>query len=243
MENKQLTIQVKLRPIITKSQIKKIRKNNFVPGVVYGSKQKNITLSLDIRDIEKYSKREFENKIFTLQSEDKNLNGLKVIKKAVSYHPTKRKPIHIDFLSLDMSVRLKVNVEIRFEGKPKGVREQGGVFNTISRNVEIECLPKDIPQFISVDTTDLELNQNLHVSDLAIPSDLKLITKETQTICAVVEIKEEEVAASTTPEASQETEEATASSTETAAATTDKKSANESEKKTTESKKKPTESK
>lgn len=191
MESNQLAIKVTPRVIDRKSSLKNVRKKNFVPGIVYGRKQKNIPLSLDVRVIEKYSKREYENKIFTLQSDDKALNGLKVIKKAVTFHPTRRRPIHIDFLSLDMSQALKVNVEIRFEGKPKGVKEQGGIFNPILRTIEVECLPEDIPNHIPVDVANIELNQNLHVSDISIPSNLKLITKTTQTLCAVVEVKEE----------------------------------------------------
>ena len=206
MENKQLTIQVKPRVTTRKSGMKQLRKDNFVPGIVYGSKQKNLTLSLDIRDAEKYAKREFENKIFTFQSDDKSLNGLKVIKKSMSFHPTQRKPIHIDFLSLDMSAQLKVNVEIRFEGKPKGVREQSGVFNAILRDVEVECLPKDIPNYIPINVNDLELNENLHVSDLKIPANLKLITKKTRTLCTVAEVKEEVVAEPVTPAEGSEAE-------------------------------------
>ena len=199
MENKQLTIQVNPRATVTKSSTKQLRKENFIPGIVYGSKQKNLALSLDIRDAEKYAKREFENKIFTFQSDDKSLDGLKVIKKSMSFHPTKRKPLHVDFLSLDMSAELKVNVEIRFEGKPKGVREQSGVFNAILRNVEVECFPKDIPNYIPINVNELEVNENLHVSDLNIPANLKLITKKSHTLCAVAEVKEEVVAETATP--------------------------------------------
>ena len=67
-------------------QNNKIRKNKFIPAIVYGNGQKNQAFSLDIRDAEKYSKKEFENKIFTFESEDKNLQGLKVIKKSTVRH-------------------------------------------------------------------------------------------------------------------------------------------------------------
>ena len=246
MENKQLAIQVKSRIVARKSDLKRLKKQNFVPGIVYGSKQKNITLSLDIRVLEKYSKREYENKIFTFESDDKSLNGLKVIKKAVTFHPTMRKPTHVDFLSLDMSAKLKVNVELKFEGKPKGVREQSGIFNPILRTIEVECLPADIPTHISIDVDDLALNENLHVSDLHIPAKLKLITKEEQTLCAVVEVKEEEVAKAPVTEGAETAEDATAT-TESATATattpqagdkkeTSKPVATDSNKKSTDSK-------
>jgi len=88
---------------------KKLRRNKQVPAIVYGKTQKTIPLSLDIRIAEKYSKREYENKIFTFKSKEKALNGLKVLKKEVSYHKLTRKPVHIDFLSLDMNQPVRVN--------------------------------------------------------------------------------------------------------------------------------------
>lgn len=170
----------------------KIRREKQIPAIVYGNKQKNLSLSLDIRLAEKYSKREFENKIFTFDSEDKNLKGLKVIKKAVSYHKVKRLPIHMDFLSLDMTKPLRIPIDLKFTGSPKGVKEEGGVFNIILRQVEIECLPSDIPSFIELDVSGLSLNQNFHVSDLKLSEKLKLITRTERTVCTVAPAEAEE---------------------------------------------------
>ena len=171
---------------------KKIRKNKFVPAVVYGNGQKNLSFSLDIRSAEKYSKKEFENKIFTFESEDKNLQGLKVIKKAISRHKVSQQPIHMDFLSLDMSKAIRVPVDLKFIGTPKGVKEEGGVFNIILRSVELECLPSEIPPSIELDVSGLGLNQNLHAEDLKFSKNIKLITKAQRTLCTVVPAKEEE---------------------------------------------------
>ena len=171
---------------------KKLRRDKQVPAVVYGKTLKTIPLSLDIRIAEKYSKREYENKIFTFKSKEKTLNGLKVLKKEVSYHKLTRKPIHIDFLSLDMNQTVRVNVEVLFTGKAKGVKESGGILNIIRRDVEIECLPANIPDSLSIDVSALDINQNFHVSDLEIPNNVKLITNETASLCGVSELAEEE---------------------------------------------------
>ena len=200
MQAENLTLNVQTRNTLKKSDLKKLRKQNMVPACIYGLKQKNLSISLDVRLAKKFSTKEYENKIFTLESKDKGLSGLKVIKKDVSIHPIRREPIHMDFLSLDMSRSIRVQVEIRFKGKPKGVREEGGIFNTILRNLEVECLPQDIPSFVLVDVTELNLNENLHVSDLKLPEKVKLITKPTSTLCTVVEAAEE-AEASTTPAA------------------------------------------
>ena len=170
----------------------KIRRKKWIPAVVYGNGQKNLTFSLDIRLAEKYSKKEFENKIFTFQSKDKNLEGLKVIKKEVSRHKLSHRPIHMDFLSLDMNKSIRVQVDIKFKGVPKGVKEEGGVFNIILRRIELECLPNEIPPFIELDVSHLSLNQNIHVSDLKVSAHTKLITRAKRTVCTVVSVEEEE---------------------------------------------------
>lgn len=180
-------------------QNKKIRKNKQVPAVVYGNGQKNLSFSLDIRSAEKYSKKEYENKIFTFESENKNLQGLKVIKKSISYHKVSHQPIHMDFLSLDMKKPIRVRVDINFKNTAKGVKEEGGVFNVILRSVEIECLPGDIPSAIDLDVSHLGLNQNLHVSDLNLPGNIKLITKAERTLCTLVEAEKEEEKAEAAP--------------------------------------------
>ena len=223
-----LTVPVELRTSLKKSHLKKLRKSKFVPAIVYGPKQNNYTISLDMRFAEKFSGKEYENKILTLKSKEKDLDGLKVIKKNVTLHILKQLPLHMDFLSLDMKKALRVNVEVKFEGQAKGVKEEGGVFNTILRTVEVECLPSEIPEFISVNVTSLSLNENLHVSDLQIPENIKLVTKPETTLCTVSEVKEEkeetpeEKAAlvakdspETKPEETKETKEATKTKNET----------------------------
>ena len=186
-----LTIQVSPRSERGK-QNKNIRKKKWIPAVVYGNGQKNISFSLDIRSAEKYSKKQFENKILTFESEDKNLKGLKVIKKSTDRHKVSHQPIHMDFLSLDMSKAIRVNVDIRFKGTPIAVKKEGAVFNISLRRVEIECLPKEIPPFIEVDVSQLVLNQSLHVSDLNISDNMKLITKAKRAICALLAAEKEE---------------------------------------------------
>lgn len=169
-----------------------LRRQGMVPAVVYGPGQKNINLYLNLKAAEKYSKKEYENKIFTFKSKEQNLNGLKVLKKETSYHVITRKPEHIDFLSLDMSKKVRVLVEVLFTGKAKGVKESAGVLNIQTRSIEVECLPSEIPESFSIDVSNLDIHQNFHVSDLNIPKNVKLITDPKASLCAVVELAEEE---------------------------------------------------
>ena len=186
-----LNIPVSLRTNRGKKN-KALRKSQSIPAVVYGGDRKNLSFSLDIRLAEKFSKKEYENKIFTFNSKDKDLNGIKAIKKSTHYHKASRLPIHMDFFSLDMKKVIRVQVDILYKGVPKGVKEEGGVLNTVLRQVEIECLPSEIPPSIEMDVSNLNLNDNLHVSDIKLDEKLRMITPQTRTLCTVVQAKEEE---------------------------------------------------
>jgi large subunit ribosomal protein L25 len=185
------TIEIETELRVPKKNLnKKLRVGQRVPAVVYGPKVANTTISLKELDAVRYSSRKFENVLFKLKSSDKALNGLQVLRKDTSFHKVNRRPLHLDFYAIDMTKTVRLSIEIRFEGKPEGVKE-GGVFNIIARDVEIECLPTDIPEFFQVDVSGLQLNDSLHVSDIKVSEKYKLITAETETICTVAQPKEE----------------------------------------------------
>lgn len=169
---------------------RQLRRQEKVPAVVYGPKVKNMDLWISEKDLVKYNKQKFENAIFVFKSSDKNLNDLKVLKKQVAVNPVSRRPMHVDFYALDMTRTIRINVELRFEGKPAGLRD-GGFFNAVRREVEIETLPTNIPEFLSIDVSPLGVGDSFHASDLQIPEGMKLITLPTETLCTVVVLEEE----------------------------------------------------
>ena len=206
----ELNLDVEVRSPM-KNSARKLKRLGQTPAVVYGLKTENLYLSIKTNTAVKYSSSQFDNKIFTLQSKDKKIQGLKVLKKDVAFHRVSRQPLHIDFLALDMSKKVRVTVEVKFLGKAKGVKESGGVFNALKRHIEVECLPHEIPGSFEINIADLDLNESYHVSDIKIPSNIKLVTRPEEALCAVSEAQEE--VAAVTPEtasaegASEETEE------------------------------------
>ena len=190
-DKKDLVFEVVPRGV-GRSSSRKLRRESMVPAVVYGNNKQPLALALSSRLVDKYSSKDYDNKIFSFKSGEKTLNGLKVLKKETIYHKLTRKPIHLDFYSLDMNKKVRVFVEVRFTGKARGVKESGGVFSVISRQVEIECLPQDIPNYFSIDVSSLGINQNFHVSDLHLGKNIKLITSSAASLCSVVEVSEEE---------------------------------------------------
>lgn len=169
-----------------------IRNQRKVPAVIYGA-IKNVNVIIDENTVLKYNTRAFENALFNLKSDDSALNGKVVLMKSVDIHPLSRRPVHADFFALDMSKTVRVNVEIRLEGKPVGLAE-GGLLNVVHRQVEVECLPTEIPEFFTVDIAHLGVGEALHVSDLKIPDGIKILTRPEDTIAGVVTQAEEVVA-------------------------------------------------
>lgn len=171
-----------------------LRKGRFVPAIVYGPKTKPLSISIHENDAVKYAKSGFENSIFTFESKDGSLNGLKVLRKTMDIHPVSRRPVHMDFFAPDMTQKVRVNVEVRLKGKARGTGE-GGLVTTVRRDVEIECLPLEIPPFFELDVTELDLNASMHVSDIQFPENVRVITSMDETIVSCAEVKEEVIAA------------------------------------------------
>lgn len=169
-----------------------LRVNKMVPGIIYGAIE-NQNVSVHVNDILKYNTRTYENALLNLKSSDSKLNGKVALIKSVQVNPLSRKPEHVDFFALDLNKAVRVSVEIKIEGKAIGLSE-GGLLNIVMRSVEVECLPTAIPEFLTLDVTNLGVGESLHASELTMPAGVKLISRPEVTIAAVVE-QEEEVAA------------------------------------------------
>lgn len=190
MATDSITLNVKSRKI-GKGTSRSLRNEKLIPAMIYGSDVNNHPLCIDELSVERYSRQGFENSIFTLNSENKDVNGKSVLMKTVDVHPVTRRPLHVDFYALDMKATVKVSVEIEFNGTPKGVKEDGGLLQIVNRSVEVECLPNDIPEKLTVDITGLGLNEALHSSNLELADGVKLTATEDITLVSVTSPKAE----------------------------------------------------
>ncbi len=171
---------------------RELRNNKMVPAVIYGAIE-NANFSVHVNDILKYNTRAYENALMNLKSEDSKLNGKVALIKSVQVNPLSRRPEHVDFFAIDLNKAVRVSVEIKIEGKAIGLSE-GGLLHIVMRSVEVECLPTAIPDFLTLDVSNLGVGDSLHASELTMPAGVKLISRPEVTIAAVVE-QEEEVAA------------------------------------------------
>lgn len=193
MKRFELTVEARS---IGKSTSRELRTNRKVPGVIYGSATENKNIFVDENAILKFNTRAYENALYNLKSQDSKTNGIVVLLKDVQVHPVTRRPQHVDLFALDLKKPVRVSVEIRFDGKPIGIAD-GGLLNIVNRQIDIECLPTEIPEGLSIDVSDLGVGDAKHVSDLALPANIKLISNKDLTLAVVNAFVEEEVAAAT----------------------------------------------
>ena len=176
-----------------KANSRALRREGKVPAVIYGA-SKNSNFYVEEKAIKKYNTRAYENALYSLKSNSNELNDVVVLMKDVTVHPLSQRPIHVDFYAIDLKKPIRVFVEVRLEGKPIGLTE-GGLLNVVTREVEVECLPTEIPEAITVDISELGVGQAVHVSDLKLPGSAKMISLGHLTVAVVN--KEEEKAAAT----------------------------------------------
>jgi large subunit ribosomal protein L25 len=179
-----------------KNAARRVRVAGMVPGVVYGAKEPAIAVELDPKQITRILHSDSgHNTIFDLEIGSAKSKAMIV---DWQYEPIKGMLMHIDLKRIAMDKAMRVKVPVLLEGIPVGVKTQGGILDQVLREVEIECLPADIPSHIDVNVSNLGLGASIRVTDLPHDDKLKIITDENTTVAHVVSIKEEVVA---TPDA------------------------------------------
>src|SRR5579863_626989 len=173
-----------------KNAARRVRVQGKIPAVVYGAGQESVAVSVDPRVITKILHSESgHNTIFDL-----DVTGSGLVKAMIvdwQNEPLKGSLLHIDLKRIAMDKAMTVSVPIQLIGVPVGVKNQGGILEHVLREVEIECLPADIPSHLDVDVSALEMNQAIHVSDLPHSGSIKFLTDEELTVAHVSAIREE----------------------------------------------------
>jgi large subunit ribosomal protein L25 len=173
-----------------------VRRNGFIPGVVYGGGEASKLITVNKNEFTKLATKASSSQLFTLKSDDKDLNGrIAIVKEVQKDYLSQSAPIHIDFLALRPDAEFRVEVPVRVVGEPIGVKLNGGVLSVAVHKLAVSCLPKNIPQRIEVDVTNIDLNQSLQASAVKLPEGVKLAGSPDETIASVVTIRIVEEAA------------------------------------------------
>ena len=167
-------LEVEAREKLGKGENRRLRRRGKTPAILYGGGQAPRAIMLEHARLQ----QQMENQAFYTSILTLKLNGASqaVVIKDVQRHPAKRQVLHMDFQRILEDEKITLNVPIHFIGEELafGVREQGGEITRLVTDVELSCLPKDLPEFLELDVSAMELNQLLHLSDVVVPEGVEL---------------------------------------------------------------------
>ncbi len=185
-----------------KEAARKVLSLGKVPGVMYGKGLESRSVEFNRRDLEKFlsvARRGAVIVRLNVQDETETKESFAVIKE-IQTNPRTDRVIHVDFYEVAFGKKFRIEVPIRVKGKAVGI-EQGGVVEQVTRSLEVECLPKNVPEFLEVDVTPLEIGHSLHLEDVTFPEGVQPLEKDTRTtIVAVHAPRVEEVVSVVTEE-------------------------------------------
>jgi large subunit ribosomal protein L25 len=193
------TLQAEKREGRGKNEARRLRASGRIPAVVYGTEKNKATeIAVDPKVLLRILHSESGvNTLIGLEGAGL-ATGRKVLVKEYQLDPIDHRLLHADFYAVAMDKMLTVTVPIVLKGEPKGVKQQGGIVDFVNREIEVECLPADIPEHIDIDISELMLHQGMRVRDLPQDAKWKAITDPDMMIVHVVTVKAE---AEPTPEA------------------------------------------
>jgi large subunit ribosomal protein L25 len=174
----------------------RLRKQGRVPGVIYG-KGETIAIDLDGRELSAHLRTISESTIVKVDVDGSTHDAFV---KSTQRNIQDGNILHVDFYEIEMGRLLRARVSVHFSGNPIGVRE-GGILETPLHDIEVECLPKNLPERVNIDISNLGVNQSIHVRDLALGEGVKLISAEDQVVALVKFAKAEAAPAAETGEA------------------------------------------
>jgi len=203
---KSIQVSAEVRSSYGKNAARQLRMRGRIPAVLYGQREAALSLTVDPKDLLTIlHSAAGHNTILSLDVKDQGKSS--VILKEWQFDPIKETLLHADFLRIAMDNALQVSVPVLPVGVAKGVKDQGGIFEFVLRQLEVECLPADIPEHIAADISELEIGSNLRVADLKVDPKLKVLSDLDLVVAHVVTPKEEVVEAEEVAEPGLEEEE------------------------------------
>lgn len=178
-------IQIETRESDGKGRARRARRAGKLPGVFYGPKSAAVPLELDRKDFVTRVAHLEGSHLIRIKSGSPALADKVALVKELQYHPVTGEVIHADFYEVDLTEKIRVKVPLHFVGKAAGV-VRGGILQPVVREIEVECLPMDIPEFFDVEVSALDIGDSLHVTELAMPAGVTAASESDLTLVTVV---------------------------------------------------------
>ena len=185
-------LSVEVRESRGKGVARKLRAQGRIPAVMYGQGKQPLALALEPRALEKLLASEGHNALFDLAGP--GVGKRTVLVKELQRDPVRGDLLHADLFEIDANETIVVSVALHLVGTPVGVSMDGGIVDHSLREIELECLPRAIPERIDVDIANMQLGDALHVSDIALPEGVELMTHGELAVVSVIAAKAEEAA-------------------------------------------------
>lgn len=192
----EIILEVQTRGQIGTRAIKEIRRQDMVPAVVYGGDQGPSTVMVDRRSYERIMRQHRgQSVLFHLNvvENEKKLRDYSAIVKEEQHDPVSDKLIHLDFKRISLTQEIQVSVPIAVQGEAVGVKKDGGSLDQVIWELDIVCLPMNIPERITVDVSALKIGDAIHVRELVLPPDVKTKHNPDDFVVSVVQGMKEEV--------------------------------------------------
>jgi large subunit ribosomal protein L25 len=192
-------LPVQPRTVLGSNESRRLRRAGRIPVSVYGIKQSPFSGSVDAKQMAAFLRTGVSHAtIFKLDIPDRE--AATVVIKDLQVHPVRGNILHADLLLIDMNAKTTVKVSVRFVGEPAGLK-QGAILEHGVRELELECLPSDLPSEIVVEVGDLKVGEHVYASDIRLPENVKLISDGHQLVAALLNPRQvEETSASEAPE-------------------------------------------
>src|SRR5215813_5164620 len=196
------TIELNVAPRDTtgKTSARQLRREGKVPAVLYGAKRETTAVAVDGREFEAKVGSIEGTHLIRLTSASADLGGRLVLVKEVQRHPVSRALVHTDLYEVDVTAKIKLRVPLHFIGRAAGV-ELGGILQPIRREVEVLCLPTEIPDYLEIDVSALGIHDAVHISDLKPPPGVEIPFDTDEALVTVLPPVVEEVKVAAEPEA------------------------------------------
>jgi large subunit ribosomal protein L25 len=190
----ELTVAAETRTTRGKNEARRLRAAGSAPAVVYGVGKDALAVAVNPKEMVRILRSKTgHNTIFHLAIKDGENTPVMIVD--WQKDPVKDTLLHIDMKRIDLTVRLVVKVPVHTLGEPEGVKLQGGLHEVITREIEVECLPNEIPEELTVDVSKLVIGQAVRASDVPLPGSVRLVSPPEAVISHIVTMKAEEVAA------------------------------------------------
>jgi len=198
---KEITIPAEARETRGKNEARRLRQRGLIPGVLYGAFQPAVAVAVDPKAVTRILHgKSGHNTIFDLGVAGGEATPVMLVD--WQYDPVKDTLLHVDLKRIDLSKRLRVSVPVAVHGEAKGVKQQDGLLELVTREIEIECLPDEIPERFDMDVTELMMGQSIRAGDVPLEGSMKLVSAPENVIAHVVALRQEaEPEVAETPEA------------------------------------------